>query len=93
MTTFEVHFEFWRATGKGHGHQEETGWKMSEHHCVHKADVPSQPGRSEMGAGVQYVDGKEDEAEVVFRNSEATEEPVGDQGIGQKASAESVERK
>ena len=66
---------------------------MSEHHCVHKTDATGQPRCSEVGTGVQNVHRKEDEAEVVFANSEATEEPIGDQGIGQEASTKSIQGK
>ncbi len=34
---------------------------------------------------------KEDKAEVVFCNSEATEEPIGNQRVGQEASAKSIQ--
>ena len=36
---------------------------------------------------------KEQDAQALFRYSETTKEPVGHQRIGQKAAAESVERK
>src|ERR1039457_4855871 len=65
---------------------------MCEHHCLYKTDAAGQPRRSEMGTGIQYVHRKEDQAEVVFSDSEATEEPIGDESIGQKAAAKSVQR-
>jgi len=51
---------------------------MREHHSVDESDALRQPGRSQMGAGVQNVDGKEDQAEIVLGDSESAEEPVGD---------------
>jgi len=66
---------------------------MSEHHCVHETDTTSQPRRSKVRTGIQYVHRKEDEAEVMFANPEATEEPISDQGIGQEASAKSIQGK
>src|SRR5437879_411037 len=66
---------------------------MSEHHRVHKTDAMGQPRGSEMRAGIQYVHCKEDQAKIVFGDSEAAEEPISDQGIGQKATAKSIERK
>ena len=64
---------------------------MSKYHCVHKTDATGEPRCPEVGTGVQNVHRKEDHAEVVFANSKATEEPVGDQSISQEASAKGIQ--
>ena len=64
---------------------------MSEDHGIHQTDAASQPSRADVGTGVQDMHGEEDQAELVFGDSESTEEPVGDQGIGKNAPAECIQ--
>src|SRR5215472_2757752 len=80
-------FERWR---KRHRDEEETGRKMSKHHRVDESDMVSKPSRSNMRASGQDMHDEENEAKVLLGDSEAAEKPVCDQGISQKASAESV---
>src|SRR6266550_4470396 len=46
-----------------------------------------------MRTGIQDVHCEEDQAEIMFSDSESPEEPIGNQGIYQKAAAKCIERK
>jgi len=66
---------------------------MSEDHGIHEPEMASQPSCSQVGTSVQDMHGEKNEAEVVFRNSEASEEPIGDESVRQKATAKRIQRK
>ena len=76
-----------------YSHEKQTRRQVSEDHRIHKSDAASQPSSAEMRTGVKDMHHKEHQAEITFGDTKATKEPVGNQGIGQKASPESVERK